>query len=75
MSPDHRLTEAVLSAVAAREGIDITELKTPLNNVVDADALDTIFRDETGQVSFDYAGYNVTVDYTGEVTLRDGSVD
>ncbi len=71
MPRDYRLTEAVLAAVADREGVDLTELKTPLNDVVDADALDALFRDGTGQVTFDYGGYTVTVDHAGDVTLHD----
>lgn len=69
------MTEAVVSAVAEREGVDPTRLPTPLNDVVDTDALEAIFRADTGRVTFEYMGYLVTVDHTGTVTLDGDRVD
>ena len=57
------LSEMILSAVAEREGVDVDELKEPLYESIDPDALEKLFRDSTGQVTFEYLGYEVTVDH------------
>jgi len=64
------LSEAVLAAVAEREGISQSELPTPLYDAVNPEALDDLFRDSPGHVTFEYAGYLVTVDSSGSVDLE-----
>jgi hypothetical protein len=66
-------SQSVVERVAAREGVDHTEL-TPLFDAIDPDALDKILdtSPHTGsalQVSFTYHGYDVTVTGDGEVRL------
>jgi hypothetical protein len=65
---------AVVMAVAAREGVDPTELSPPLNDVVDPDALDALFAgsdDESiGSLTFDYRGYSVEVRSDGRVHVE-----
>lgn len=77
---DQPLSEAVLTAIASESDLDTLELADefgPLYDVIDPSALDSLFRStgETGQsagcVTFDYAGYRVTVDQTGRVVLAD----
>ena len=51
---------------ANREGVDAVDLP-PINDVVDADALETLAGDAV-RVSFAYAGYEVVVD--GDVRVR-----
>jgi hypothetical protein len=63
-------SEAVVAAVAANEGVSETELERPLFEVVDPDALDSLFRWGTGRVTFEYLGYEVTVESGGAVTCR-----
>lgn len=62
---------AVTEAVSARAGAPVSELP-PLNEVVDPDALNTLFVDRGagGSVEFQYAGCRVTVhaDHTIEVS-------
>ena len=65
----HTLSEAVLAAVAEREGVREDELEPPLFDAVNPESLDTLFRDSTGTVTFEYAGYDVTVDSEGQVRL------
>lgn len=67
---------AVVERVADREGVDPTELSTPLYSVVDPDALDALFCGGDGDASsirgavrFDYLGYEVRVGADGDVTL------
>lgn len=72
MTPDESLSEAVLSEVATAEGIDPVALDTPFHDVVDVDALDSLFQDGTGEVTFEYAGYEVTVDDDANVDLDAG---
>jgi hypothetical protein len=69
MDSDHTVSEAVLAAVAEREGVDETELETPLYEAIDPDALDDLFRDGRGHVSFQYAGYVVTIDHDRNIKL------
>jgi len=59
------VSEAVLVAVAAREGVPEAELDPPLYEAIDPEALDAVFRDTSGRISFEYCGYRVTVDVDG----------
>ena len=72
------LSEKVLERVAEAEGVDPSELETPLFEVVDPDSLDSIFEPmekesqrNRGQVQFPYYGYRVVVTAEGNVTLRE----
>lgn len=67
--PENRASVAVVSAVSSAVGIDPTDLDPPLYDVVDPDALDTLFQDETGSVTFEYHGAVVNVDHNQVVTL------
>ena len=65
-------SQSVVERVAAREGVDHTEL-TPLFDAIDPDALDKLLdtngRTESAvQISFTYHGYDVTV--TGDGAVR-----
>lgn len=64
------VTEQVIAAVAELEGVDEQELHRPLYDVVDPDALDTLFRNASATVRFEYLGYDVTVTY-GDTTRVD----
>lgn len=68
----HRISVNVIEAIADECGIDPLELP-PLYDVVDPDALDTLFRDPdvTGTVSFTYMDRRVSVDPGGTVTIGD----
>lgn len=76
--PDQPLSEAVIEAVASAAEIDALELADehgPLYDAIDPTALDSLFQAtpsserSVGAVTFDYAGYRITVDQTGQVTL------
>lgn len=66
-------SERVVRAVAEAEDVPPEEVTPPLHEVVDTEALDELFGgDRTGgRVSFDYCGYDVTVDVDGNVEVRD----
>lgn len=73
-------SESVIESVAAREGVDPTELDVPLFDAIDPDALDALVRtanDEQDrppiQVSFIYHGYNVIVSSDGLVHVSRGN--
>jgi hypothetical protein len=66
---DPTISEAVLVAVAEREGVGVSELGPPLFDAVNPDALDRLFRRSPGTVRFEYAGYTVTVDHDHTVDL------
>lgn len=67
--PGESLSVAVCLSVAEAEGVDPVELDLPLSDVIDPDALDRLFLEESGQVSFEYHDYEVTVSGDGSVTL------
>ncbi|MDS0257994.1 hypothetical protein NDI56_01070 [Haloarcula sp. S1CR25-12] len=64
------LERAVVLAVARSEGIEPAALREPLFDALDGDALDRLFRDTTGHVTFEYQGYEVTVSSDGDVSLE-----
>lgn len=66
-------SQAVVERIAAREGVDPTEL-TPLFEAIDPDALDRLvgmagYSDSPLQIEFPYHGYNVTVTGDGVVHI------
>lgn len=63
------LTEAVVSAVAEARGVDETDLEKPLYDSVDTEALDSLFRNGTGRVTFEYQNHTISVDNDGSVEL------
>jgi len=66
---EKRLSEAVLRAISDFEGIDEAE-EQPLYETVDLDALDDLFRTDSGQVTFRYVDYVVTVTPDGDVRIE-----
>lgn len=69
-------SHSVITAVAAREGVDPVDLHTPLYSAIDSDGLDRLVESATGSrsdllVRFRYYGYEVTVTPGGRVTLRE----
>lgn len=62
--------EAVIHAIAAEEGVEPTELDSPLADVIDPDALETIFQADTGVLTFEFCGYRVTVDHEQRVEVE-----
>lgn len=73
---DYPPSLAVIEAVAEQEGVDPTELSRSLDEVIDVDALDSLFTHRSsgeprdgGQLSFSYYGYHVTVHSSGVVLL------
>ena len=62
-------SQAVIDAVADAEGVDAIELTKPLHDVVEPDALDSIFQNGTGSMTFAYLDYQVTVDHDGRVEV------
>lgn len=63
------MSEAVITAVAERENTNICNLQSPLFDSIDPDALDSLFRNSGGQVTFSYLDYVVTVDSERNVAL------
>ncbi|WP_276256727.1 HalOD1 output domain-containing protein [Halomontanus rarus] len=75
MSEGTSVSIKVSDEVADREGTDPTELQPPLHTVVDTEALDDLFRQTPstpgtiGTVEFQYRGYKIQVDSSGEVQI------
>jgi len=63
---------AVVERVAAADGVDPTDLP-PLDDRVDADALDQLLTDAAADVTveFEYAGYTVVARSGGAVDVRE----
>lgn len=71
-SAGRRITEMLTHAVATHENVPVDELRPPLYDVIDAEALENLFRNTRGQVTFEYLSYDVTVDeeFNVDVTTR-----
>ncbi|WP_148415543.1 HalOD1 output domain-containing protein [Haloferax sp. KTX1] len=63
------LSMVVVKAVADAERVDPLDLPSPLGDAVDPDALDVLFQNGSGHLSFDYCGNMVTVDAEGSVDV------
>ena len=67
------LSQRVVEAVADAEDADPLDLKVPLYEAVDPDALDSLFRASDdgveGVIEFTYYGYQVRVTSAGHVSL------
>lgn len=82
VDPAESVCTAVITAVANAKDVDPTELDQRLNDVIDPDALDRIFRDNgtgrgrsNGHVSFLLDGYEVVVTASGQVTVKNSEDD
>lgn len=64
------LSEAVLHEVAEQKGVSPEELNPPLFDVIDPDALNTVFQGDSGHITFEYQGFIVTVGHAGKVNLE-----
>lgn len=66
---EHLPSEVVIHTVADARDTDPLDLP-PLYNAIDPEALDTaVDTTTTGEITFDYAGFTITVTDTTEVTL------
>lgn len=68
----------IIREIADREGVDPVDLETPLYEVVDPDALETLtvdveYRQEGSfpPIEFAYCGYTVTIDRTGTMNVHE----
>lgn len=66
-----RVSDRLLAALAKKEGTSPLEFDRPLNDVVDLDALDRLFRKSgmEGTVEFSYIGYRVVIDENGDIEI------
>lgn len=69
-----RVSEKVLATVAARKNTEQRELQPPLYEVIDPDALDSLFTPRAdgsvrtrGEVRFTYSGYEIRIASNGDV--------
>lgn len=72
-SSSDSLTDSIVDAVARREDIGPTELREPLYGVINPDALEQLFQDGSGKLTFQYHGYTVTVRHDGDVSVDDAA--
>jgi hypothetical protein len=71
---DHAaVTAEIVRAVAARKGVEATDLQPRLYDVIDGDALETIVShaDASVSVSFTYAEHEVEVTGDGTIVIDD----
>jgi len=72
LDSDDSVSQRVVETVAEAEGVPPTELRPPLYEVVDPDALDRLFAHPSpsgSRVVFSYKNYEVTVDGEGLVSV------
>lgn len=77
-------TQAIIEAIAAHEGVDVTDVEPPaydpLFTVVNPEALDRLFRTSPAgssadaRVALEYEGYEVVVYGNGTVEVADPSI-
>ncbi|WP_458209060.1 HalOD1 output domain-containing protein [Haladaptatus sp. NG-SE-30] len=77
-SDNARLSLRVVNAIAEHEQTNPTEVRPILYDIIDPDALDTLFEDTNtghpraqGHVSFEYGPHEVVVYSNGEVEVVD----
>lgn len=70
-------TTQVVERVAEREGVDPTELRAPIDEVINPDALDSLFATrpdgqprDGGRIRFTYLGYEVTIVSDGTISIE-----
>lgn len=56
------VTEAVIEAVADYADVEKTELQEPLYDAIEPDALDRLFYNGQGKITFEYLEFIVAVD-------------
>ena len=64
---------AVIEAIAAHRGVESTELVTPLHEVIDADALEAMYRTGSGSPTESYPTVRFT--YEGDAIVVKGPND
>lgn len=64
------LSMRVVEAVAESTGVEPTQLQPPLYDVINPEALDSLFRNGDGSVTFSYCGRTVTVTNQAEITIE-----
>ena len=70
MTISGRTSESVVMAVADAKGVDPIDLQ-PLNDGLDPDALNNIFRTDTiGELTFEYEDTHVVVTGDGRVSVN-----
>ena len=67
---DRSLSMTVVDEVAKREGVDPVQLSEPLSWTIDPEALDSLFTNGSGTVTFEYLGYRITVARDGTTTVE-----
>lgn len=77
---EHSISEAVVAAVARAEAVDPDELRSPLYDSLDPDALDKLYetaseRNTTLHLNFTFDGYNISIDSEGEITVHEPNSD
>lgn len=65
------VSERIVLEIADREGIDAREVPVPLYDAINPEALESLFRGNSGRVTFEYMGYLVSVTHEHELTLVD----
>ena len=75
---DNRLSSRLVTTLADAKGVDPTELSPPLYDVIDPEALDSLFRPTQngngrsyGEITFRHGDFEVTVDSEGSVDVEE----
>ena len=62
------VTAKIAHRVASAEGTSVENLR-PLYEVIDSEALDGLFRQTVGTLTFEYLGYEIQVDHEQRVDV------
>lgn len=77
---EEKLPMRVVETVAAHEGVDPKAIEEPIGEILDPDALDTLFRpapeektQNDARIIFEYYGYEITITATRDIYLAENS--
>jgi len=72
VSRESSICQSVVKSIAEAEGTDPIELTPPLYDVIDSDALESLFANNqaVGKVVFNYNSYEVSVFSDGYVSVK-----
>lgn len=70
-----RTSDRILDAIAEKEGTSPLEFDRPLNDVIDLDALDSLFHtgNTGGRVEFTYMDYRIVVKGNDDIEISEES--
>lgn len=68
---DQRISFRVIEAVAEVKGEDSMEMRPPLFEAINPEALDAVFQSGSISISFEWDGYTIEIDGSGSIAVQE----